>query len=320
MPSPRSEVSRFDSSPHSNSQQEPVHDPRPKKELWKDLKVQSFTRAFATAYLVPLLYLLTSSQLTILSRTRYLSDVKASHAVRELESPRKKPSGLFAYFSSYAEPASEWLWGAPPSPESAAALSVREAALEQERADAERLFLTYSWWLLNVGWKTLAARVENAVNNVFGSMGLKRELSPETWLALVRELRAQVETDTDAHKHHVLFDFTPVILPPSPLGVYDDCPLPQSADGYLQSLLDQSAEHISSPDARALIDRGVTAMLESLTERVDPPKRVADMLPELNRWSRSVWEGIPDGGVETLLSLPEFEAFTALIFGDWAPR
>lgn len=47
------------------------------------------TRAFATAYLVPLIYILTSSQLTILSRTRYLQDVQAAHRAREREAAER---------------------------------------------------------------------------------------------------------------------------------------------------------------------------------------------------------------------------------------
>lgn len=190
------------------------------------------------------------------------------------------------------------------------------------------------------------------MDRVFGGLGLKRELTAETWPALVKEVRAQIETDAcdehcatgssgtstphhisghHAHGKHALFDFTPVLLPPTPLPALHDCPLPTTpadiANGatHLASLLSQTREHVSSPDARALLDTGVSAMIQSLTEQLRNPdgsgrRRLADILPELNRWSRGVWEGIPDGGVEALLAMPEFEAFAALIFGDWAPR
>lgn len=113
----------------------------------------------------------------------------------------------------------------------------------------------------------------------------------------------------------------------------DECPLPlDPADegAYLVALLSQTVEHVSSPDARLLIDHGVSAMLAGLAEQLRTDsfgdgddarkRRLADLLPELSRWGRGVWEGIPDGGVETLLALPEYEAFAALVFGDWAPR
>lgn len=34
--------------------------------------------------------------------------------------------------------------------------------------DVEGKFLSFSWWLLHKGWKQLAARVEAAVQDVFG--------------------------------------------------------------------------------------------------------------------------------------------------------
>jgi peroxin-3 len=38
---------------------------------------------------------------------------------------------------------------------------------EEDRAEAERLFLNYSWWLLNEGWHEVADRVDDAVERVF---------------------------------------------------------------------------------------------------------------------------------------------------------
>ena len=49
-------------------------------------------------------------------------------------------------------------------------------------------------------------------------------------------------------------------------------------------------------------------------------RRLVDALPVIDRWSKGVWEGVPDNGVESLIGLPEFEGFVALVFGDWAPR
>ena len=42
------------------------------------------------------------------------------------------------------------------------------AEVEAQRAEAERVFLTYSWWVLHEGWKGVAGRVESAVERVFG--------------------------------------------------------------------------------------------------------------------------------------------------------
>jgi peroxin-3 len=40
---------------------------------------------------------------------------------------------------------------------------------EQAKAEAERLFLTYSWWLLHEGWRGIADRVDEAVERVFST-------------------------------------------------------------------------------------------------------------------------------------------------------
>lgn len=42
----------------------------------------------------------------------------------------------------------------------------RQRRIEEE--EAERLFLSYSWWLLNEGWKGVAERIDEAVGKVFG--------------------------------------------------------------------------------------------------------------------------------------------------------
>lgn len=295
---------------------------------------------------------------------RYLADVKASNAQRDRERvERERSRGLFGYFSveamglgEYVErgaaagasliPASvsEWFFGSDPYTsssgyESPDVIATREAELELQNSEAERLFLTYSWWLLHEGWRTISGRVEHAVDRVFGPLGLKREVTPELWDALVKEVRACVETEVDedeslphGHSSHAkakLYDFTPLVIPVAPLPpTFDDCPLPLSPDehgAYLVRLLSETKEHLASPDARLLIDKGVSAMLASLGDAlaIEPGttgRRFADTLPQLNTWSKGVWEGIPDSGVETLLALPEFEAFAALVFGDWAPR
>lgn len=47
-------------------------------------------------------------------------------------------------------------------------------------------------------------------------------------------------------------------------------------------------------------------------------RRLAECLPAFSRWGKGVWEGVPDGGVEAVLGMGEFEGFAGLIFGDWA--
>lgn len=114
-------------------------------------------------------------------------------------------------------------------------------------------------------------------------------------------------------------------------------------------MLGQTRQQLSSPDGRHLLGKGVSEMVRNIvdtlraevytTNELQPiaSRRLVDCLPELNRWAQGVWEGVPDSGVEVrcinrrdsselkltdltqgLLSLPDYESFAALIFGDWA--
>jgi peroxin-3 len=51
---------------------------------------------------------------------------------------------------------------------------------EQEQAEAERMYLTYSWWILHEGWKGVKEKVDEEVDRVFGSY------VPKTMLGVVQ--------------------------------------------------------------------------------------------------------------------------------------
>ncbi|GFZ43242.1 hypothetical protein JCM24511_00961 [Saitozyma sp. JCM 24511] len=356
-------------------------DTRSKKELWRDLKLQSLTRSLTTAYLLPLLYLLTASQLATLARLRYLHDVEAALPPPPESEPLRRPSstpvssgrrrtGWLSSFSIDAMGLTEFvdetttlvpnpvsllpnmvtrrlpIWLAPRPAEQTrsdeqerlAEAEAKLAAEEEQKAEAERTYLTYSWWLLHEGWKSVGQRVQHNVERVFGSMPLKRELSIEEWDGLVREVRAGVETSDDGE---TLYDFAPLIIPPTPLPPCSDpsCPLPAApTSSHLEDLLSQTRSHLTSPDGRYLINKGVDTLVRRLLETLRDElyftetelsgssssgaqsRRLVDCLPVTNRWGKGIWEGIPDGGVEALLALPEYQSFSALVFGDWAPR
>lgn len=75
-------------------------------------------------------------------------------------------------------------------------------------------------------------------------------------------------------------------------------------------LLGQTRQQLQSADGRHLLERGVSAMVKSLcesmrTELYTPDdlaspltRRLVDCLPEMATWSKGVWNGIPDSGVE----------------------
>jgi hypothetical protein len=94
--------------------------------------------------------------------------------------PVQHKSGWFNYFSlesmglaEYADNTSpsplqyvsRFLPGLRPSP--AVETEIFDQDEEEDKAEAERLFLNYSWWLLNEGWQEVADRVDDAVERVF---------------------------------------------------------------------------------------------------------------------------------------------------------
>ena len=171
------------------------------------------SRSLTTAYLLPLLYILTSSQLATLARIRYLEDVKRLHdqtasaaASASMDGPSApgdvepvKRSSWLGYFSvtsmglsdfieanapnvvrqplSYLpEAVGRWIPSIPfinPAQASSEELTLSvvdkvQADMEAENAEDERVYLSYSWWILHEGWTHVASRVESAVEEVLG--------------------------------------------------------------------------------------------------------------------------------------------------------
>jgi peroxin-3 len=211
-----------------------------KKELWRDLRTASISRAITTAILIPLLHLLTVSQLSTLARRRYLEDVKSSlptpkdprhHRIKSDDesnlTPRQRQGGVqggwlhsfsiegmglsdFVEESASLLPSSSslnplaYLPTAVSSrlpvpaflrPSAASYASQTPATTddwteeyeesdrmrkEQEQAEAERMYLTYSWWILHEGWKGVKEKVDEEVDRVFGSY------VPKTMLGVVQ--------------------------------------------------------------------------------------------------------------------------------------
>jgi peroxin-3 len=143
------------------------------------------------------LLILTSSQLSTLARGKYLNDIKTSLPVQQpptsadedddeedlpvRQSPEPK-CGWLNFFSVESMGLSEYAETTSSSPLqfisrlipgfSESGSRPAEAELfdqdeEEDKAEAERLYLTYSWWLLHEGWQEVADRVDAAVEQVF---------------------------------------------------------------------------------------------------------------------------------------------------------
>lgn len=151
---------------------------------------------------------------------------------------------------------------------------------------------------------------------------------------------------TDAQPNH---SFSSLLLPPtSPAeftagleeyGNPGDCPLsPPPCGEPLATLLNQTHAHFASSDAILVLSSGFDLMQEEFLRRINDElynerfthittgsegkqegkaKRIAACLATVTRWSKSIWEATPGEAVERLTGLPENEAFSAVVFGDF---
>ncbi|WVO13411.1 hypothetical protein L204_101026 [Cryptococcus depauperatus] len=400
--SPRSDLSQPDHPNPSSPSIGRVYSSPPamnksKRELWKDLKAQSIARTLTTVYILPMLYLLTSSQLAVIARNAYLNDLRKSYNEGMNTNPlgsknedddedgfctprhnaseatltglsmdtataKKKKNSWLSSFSVDSMGLSEFVESGTsilPNPVNYLPKQITtylpsflashktnqaqrmgevnilqiEAQRRAEEEAAEILFLSYSWWILNEGWKVLAARVDEVVDKFFGSMALKKELTLYDWELLFKEVRAEIEVEIPSsgiESKHAFF--LTVMLPLSPVTnlrtPFPRQPLDHSS--HLASMFNETLTHLSSPDANYLLEKGVSSLMQnlltSLKERcftsvgLQPTRRLVDCLPAISHWGKAVWKNVPDTGVEDMLAIPEFEGFSALIFGDWAPR
>ncbi|KAJ9642997.1 peroxin [Coniosporium tulheliwenetii] len=146
--------------------------PRPKKskaQLWNEMKITSITRAFTLIYTLSLLTLLTRIQLNLLGRRNYLASVVSL--------------------------------ASPPTQSSRISLENRDDDNFENAYgndfETNRKYLSFSWWLLHRGCKDIMAKVTAAVEEVFGSLNPREDITLERLSELTLEVRKRVEEPTN---------------------------------------------------------------------------------------------------------------------------
>ena len=136
------------------------------------LTVSAITRSFTLVYTLSLLTLLTRIQLNLLGRRNYLSSVVslASHP----------PNETTISLENNDDDRAENSYG--------------------NDFETNRKFLTFSWWLLHKGWRSIMEKVEAAVNEVFGPLNPREDVSFEKLSHLVVEVRERVEGSTEEER------------------------------------------------------------------------------------------------------------------------
>ncbi|KAJ1558182.1 peroxin, partial [Cladochytrium tenue] len=206
-----------------------------------------------------------------------------------------------------------------------------------------RLYLTFSWQLLNVGWRACVARVRAAVDAAVGDWPLSRTVTFDSLLAAVANIRERVESDLDT-------PLTSFLLPPEGEeiqvlreGGATDEQLAAGLDPQLKRLLDETRDLLESPDFAAVLKASLDQSFELFTSQLRPaffddpvaaaatanddariveivPSKempLAAALPTVSKLVNAALNSDPNLFVDVLETLPELKALSVLVYTGW---
>lgn len=145
----------------------------------------------------------------------------------------------------------------PPANVSTISLEDHDDELTQTLGDdfeTNRRYLAFSWWLLHRGWKGIMGRVQTAVEEVFGPLNPREDISLAKLSELTLQIRKKVEGSTEDERRSQ--KWLSCLLPPAEEeehvlresgveGVAD--PTSSQTASKLRHLLDETADLIDSP-------------------------------------------------------------------------
>ncbi|KAJ5609669.1 hypothetical protein N7528_010236 [Penicillium herquei] len=146
--------------------------------------------------------------------------------------------------------------GEPPA-DSTISLEDHDDDLTQTLGDdiaTNRRYLAFSWWLLHRGWKTLMERVQPAVEEAFGPLNPREDISMSKLSELTLQIRRKVEGNTEEERRSKKWlscllpsvDDEEYVLRESGVeGVAD--PSSSETAAKLRHLLDETSDLIDSP-------------------------------------------------------------------------
>lgn len=219
--------------------------------------------------------------------------------------------------------------------------------------DINRKYLTFSWWLLNRGWKDVMQRVEEAVREVFGHLSPRDLLSYDTFSQLTIEVRRKVEGKADGgRKGSKWLSF---LLPPANMenfvlkesGVLGDSAAAETRSGpstpsfpttplSLRRMLDETSDLIDSPAfshvLTLILDAGFSVLLSkklmqgafelstTIPELEEEQSTKVVLLPKilsvLTRQAHSIGNGMPNEYLQEMEQVRDLEAFAAVVYSS----
>ncbi|KZT08080.1 uncharacterized protein LAESUDRAFT_724066 [Laetiporus sulphureus 93-53] len=305
---------------------------RSKADLWKEVKILTFTRTLTIIYSITLLSIFTHIQLNILGRLKYIqSVVQAEREERRRERVQQDVSMLLAGVEEALSEENE---------------DVDEDEDEIISEETERKYLTLSWWILHVGWKDVGERVRRGVEEVFEGVSLKTKFTIQDLFRLVSDVRRRVEYEVTFEGRERRIDFLSTLLPPTSetlthVLIQGGIPsrLAGTADPHFDALLAETRIHLQSASFQRVLevclDRATEVLFDGLRKHVfhsaasesglderdeEMRERLAAMLPGLARWCHLALEGLPNELVDHLANVREMSAFSAIIYSNYDDR
>ncbi|PIL28704.1 transporter [Ganoderma sinense ZZ0214-1] len=305
---------------------------RSKAELWREVKILTFTRTLTVIYSMTLLSLFTHIQLNILGRSKYIQSMIQQERDERVREQLQYSTSVYALF-----------WG-DKSLEDAETDELEDS--ETVREETERKFLTLSWWILHVGWKDVGERVRRGVEEVFESVSLKTKLSAADLHRLICDVRRRVEYEVTFEGKERRINFMSTLLPPTPetlqhVLTQGGIPawLATVHDPTFDAFLSETRTHVASDSFELVLevclDRATDVLFRGVEKHIfgsyheqedtilagqEPRERLAAMLPGLARWCHLALEGLPNELVDGLADAREVSALSAIIYSSYEDR
>ncbi|KAH6568213.1 hypothetical protein BASA50_010565 [Batrachochytrium salamandrivorans] len=224
-----------------------------KLELWEEIKILSFTRTISSVYLINLLTVFTTLQLSILGRFFYLDSVATiAQQNQSGDVSFGENEGLGTQFKTQSRYISEY---------------------------TERQYLTFSWYLLNIGWKRCVERVQKIVEDIVGRLSLKTPIGHGELVDLIGQIRFAFEHD-DVHKslfHRMDLYLLPlegeekVVLKDGGITIEDGASkVTHVVEPPLKHLLDDTRDFLESPDFQSVLQECLNESFDLLLLQLKP--------------------------------------------------
>ncbi|KAH9851022.1 Peroxin-3 [Lenzites betulinus] len=326
-PEPLQSFGTVDHSPRA-----PVANIKTKLELWREVKMLTFTRTLTVIYSITLLSLFTHIQLSVLGRSKYIQSLIQQERDERTREELEYSTSVYSLF-----------WGNGSLEDTETDMLEESETVGEETAQK---YLTLSWWILHVGWKDVGERVRRGVEEVFEGVSLKTKLTAADVHRLINDVRRRVEYEVTFEGKERRINFLSTLLPPTSetlQHVLTQGGIPQrlasARDPKFDLFLNETRAHLASGSFERVLEVCLDNAMDVLSHGVDkhvfgshsepedtvtgpeaPRERLAAMLPGLARWCHVALEGLPNELVDALADVREVSAFSAIIYTSYDDR